>query len=347
MRQLVFVKPGTVEWQETPAPHLETPQDALVRPIASATFTVRLLRGLAPFAGPFPLGHEFVGEIVDLGAGVAGFEAGDRVVVAFQIGCGECSRCHRGLTASCRAVPAGSMYGLRPVGGDWGGALADLVHVPFAERMMMRVPPGTTPAAVASASDNIADAWRAVAPHLDESPGADVLVVGSPSSIALYTVMIARACGAGRIDYLDTDRVALTLAESLGANAIEGLPPNRAGSYPITIDASGDPDGLACAPRSVTPEGACTSVNIYFEPPRLPLLEMYTRGVRFFTDRVNSRATLPRVLELVGSGRLPTDVVTSEVVPWGDAPTALASPSMKLVIAREPCRPARASEAQV
>ncbi len=343
MRELVFVRPGSLEWRETLAPRLETSHDAVVRPVAVSLcdLDVRLLRGPTPFAGPFSLGHEFVGQVVELGEDVAGFQVGDLAVVAFQIGCGECGRCRRGLTASCQAVPAGSMYGLQPLGGDWGGALADLVRVPFAERMMLGIPAGTTPAAAVSASDNVADAWRAVVPHLAESPGADVLVVGSPSSVPLYTVMMARICGAGRIDYLDINHAALTLAESFGAHAIEGPPPRRAGAYPITVDASRDPAGLACALRSVTPEGVCTSVSIYFEAPQVPLLEMYTRGVRFLTGRVNSRATLPPVLELIRSGRLQPEAVTSEVVSWDDAALPLASPSMKPVIVREPLGPAR------
>jgi alcohol dehydrogenase len=227
------------------------------------------------------------------------------------------------------------MYGFQPLGGDWGGALADLVRVPFARSMMVPVPAGVDPAAVASASDNIADAWRTVAPHLREVPAADVLIVGSPSSIPLYAIQIAQACGAGRVDYIDVDANALALAKSLGANVIEGPPPKRAGTYPITVDASQNPDGLACALRSLSPEGVCTSASIYFEPPRLPLLDMYTRGVRFVTGRVNARATLPHVLDLVASGRLRPQAVTSEVVSWDDAPRALASPSMKPVIVRD------------
>lgn len=338
MQQLTFIRPGSVEWQEVPAPRLERPDDALVRPVAVAAcdLDVALLRGRTPFEGPFALGHEFVAEIVELGENVTGFERGQLVVVAFQIGCGDCDHCRRGLTASCRTVPPGSMYGFRPLGGDWGGALADIVRVPFARSMMIPVPAGVAPAAIASASDNIADAWRAVAPHLRESPGAEVLVMGSLSSIPLYVVAIARACGAGRVDYLDTDPGMLALAKSLGANVIEGPPPKRVGSYPITVDASQDPAGLACALRSVTPEGICTSVSIYFRAPQLPLLEMYTRGVRFFTGRVNSRATIPAVLELVQSGRLRPDSVTSQIVPWEDAAAVLISPSIKPVMLRAP-----------
>lgn len=337
MRQLTFVKPGVVEWHDVPEPTLQAPGDALVRPVAVALcdLDVALLRGRARFAGPFPIGHEFIAEIVDVGDAVTGFHRGQLVVVPFQISCGSCDRCRAGLTGSCRTVRPVSMFGFRPLGGDWGGAFSDLVRVPFAQHMLVPVPHGTAPETIASASDNLADAWRAVAPHLAEAPGAEVLIVGSESSIPLYAVAIARACGASRVDLLATDHRTLELAKWLGAHPIEGPPGKRVGHYPITVDASQDPAGLVCALRSLTPEGVCTSVSIYFEDVALPLLHMYTRGVRFFTGRVNSRATLPYVLDLVQAGRLRPDVVTSEVVGWDNMAGALASPSVKPVFVRD------------
>jgi len=226
------------------------------------------------------------------------------------------------------------MYGLAPLGGDWGGALADLVRVPFATHMMMAAPAGIAPATLASASDNVADAWRAVAPPLREFPGADVLIVGSASSIPLYAVAVARACGAGRVDFVATDEPVCAIASRLGAHATPGPIPKRIGSYAITVDASHDPAGLVCALRSLEPEGVCTSVSIYFTDVPLPLLGMYTRGVRFVTGRVNSRAVLPSVLDLVATGRLHPEAVTSSVVAWDDAPAALASPSIKPIFVR-------------
>lgn len=212
MRQLVYIKPGVAEWQDAADPRLASPDDAIVRPIAVAAcdLDTALMRGLAPFPGPFPLGHEFVAEIVAVGEAVRGFAPGQRVIVPFQIACGQCDRCRRGLTGSCSAVPVGSMYGLRPrraapLGGDFGGALADLVRVPFAPHMLAPMPAGAEPAALASVSDNVSDAWRTVAPPLRESPGAAVLIVGSATSIPLYAILVARACGAGRVDFVAND----------------------------------------------------------------------------------------------------------------------------------------------
>src|SRR5712691_10412758 len=141
MRQLFYLEPGKVEWREVDAPALEGEGEALVRPLAVALCDLDrgLLKGHTPFEGPFPLGHEFVGEVADAGE-AAGVQPGDRVVASFQISCGECERCRAGVTGSCTAVSPGSMYGLGAVGGDWGGALADQVRVPFARTMLFPTP---------------------------------------------------------------------------------------------------------------------------------------------------------------------------------------------------------------
>src|SRR5438128_715326 len=79
-------------------------------------------------------------------------------------------------------------------------------------------PDGVSPAAIASASDNVSDAYRTVADPLAAEPGAEVLIVaGMAASISLYAVDIARALGAGAVHFLDHDPARLALAESLGA----------------------------------------------------------------------------------------------------------------------------------
>ena len=70
--------------------------------------------------------------------------------------------------------------------------------------------------------------------------------------------------------------------------------------YPVTVNTSADPASLAAALRATWPDGVCTDTGIYFEPVEMPLLPMYTRGVRFVTGRVNARAAIPAVLELLG-----------------------------------------------
>jgi alcohol dehydrogenase len=338
MRQLTLVEPGKVEWTDAPEPSLEAGREALVRPLAVALcdLDANIVRGEFPVPTPVALGHEFVAEVVETGDGVTSARPGERVVVPFQISCGECERCRRGQTGDCTSVPRLSMYGFGPFGGDWGGALSDLVRVPYADAMLVPLPQGIDPAAVASMSDNIPDAWRTVMPHLERRPGAEVLVVaGGARSIALYATAIAFAKGASRLVYVDADPDRRAVAASLGAETVEGDPPHRLGPFPITVNATTTREGLACAIRSTEPGGVCTSVAFTPEPETpVPLFEMYTSGIEFHIGRVMARAVIPEVLELTAGGGLQPERVTSKVVAWDDAADAVGEAETKLVVTR-------------
>lgn len=344
MRQLEVTGARSAEWREAPEARLQGDGEALVRPLAVALCDLDsgFLGGLVPIGEPFPLGHECVAEVVDHGDAVSSVRRGDRVVVPFQISCGECAACRDGFTGSCQTAGAGAAYGMRPLGGDWGGALADLIRVPFADAMLVRVPDGVDPVAIPSVADNVPDGFRAVAGPLRENPGADVLVAGGLSrSVSLYAVLAARALGAGRVVYADHDEGRLAVAAAAGAET-EAIPagddgspqwPRKMGRFPVTVDGTGDRAGLHATIASTAANGHCTSVAIYFEPETpLPLLAMYTRGCTFHTSRVHARALLPTVLEHVVDGSLDPSPVTSAVVRFDDAPEALVEPPTKLVL---------------
>jgi threonine dehydrogenase-like Zn-dependent dehydrogenase len=339
VQQLLYTAPGELQWRDVPAPELTSDGGALVRPVAVATcdLDALIVTGGSPFAPPFPVGHECVAEVVELGDDVTGLEKGRLVSVPFQISCGECPQCLRGRSSNCSAVPFMSTYGFGPAVAEWGGFLSDLVAVPYANAMLVPVPEGLAPASVASASDNIADAWRAVGPPLEREPGGSVLVVGGAGagSIGLYAAGLARALGSEWVMYVDAHEGRRAVAESMGAQTMAEMP-KRLGPFPITVDACADPEGLALALRSTAPDGVCTSCAIYFaEQPVMPLLEMYTKGITFITGRANAREAMPHVLDLAASGALAPEKVTSSVVPWDQAPDALAAGGWtKLVIER-------------
>jgi alcohol dehydrogenase len=232
-----------------------------------------------------------------------------------------------------------STYGFGPAVEQWGGFLSDLVLVPFADHMLVPLPDGIAPEAVASASDNISDAWRTVAPPLQAEPGASVLVVGGagPGSIGLYAAGIAVALGAERVVYADHDEGRLEIARALGAETQAAPFPRRSGPFPITVDHSARAEGIRFALLSTAPDGICTSTAIYFgDPPPLPLLEMYTFGITFKTGRCNARPAIPEVLGLVERGALAPELVTTRVVQWHEAASALAERDWtKLVIKRD------------
>jgi threonine dehydrogenase-like Zn-dependent dehydrogenase len=334
VRQLRFIEKGRLEWREAADPKLEGDRDALVRPVALATcdIDVAFVRGRFP-AESFPFGHECVGEVTDVADGVEAVEPGDLVSVPFQISCGECDACRAGRTGNCESVPRLSTYGL-PIGDDFGGFASDSVRVPYADAMLVPIPEGISPSAVASLSDNIPDAWRCVAPPLEERPGSPVLIALGAGSIALYSVAIAVALGAERVDVVggrDRDR---ELAAKLGANVLDEEFPDRAGFYPITVDASADPDGIACVLRSTDRDGYSTSIGIYFEPTPLPLLDMFTQGVTFVTGRPHVRPIMPDVLELIREGSFDPEPITARKVAWNDAAEALSDLRAKTVVER-------------
>jgi alcohol dehydrogenase len=338
MRSLVRTDPGKLDWVEAPEPRLGGPGEAIVRPIAVTLCDADrpIVEGRFPVPGAVAMGHEFVAEVTAIGDAVRTVRVGDRVVVPFQISCGACDRCRTGLTGHCRAVPMRSQYGFGAVGGDRGGAFSDAVRVPFADAMLVAVPSGVAPEAVACASDNLGDGWRAVAPELARRPGADVLVLGGIGSVPLYAAGFARACGAGRVDYLDTDATRLAVAERLGARALEGPLPERVGAYDLVVDGTvPETPGLACALRSLRPSGLCVGVTIYFADPCIPYFELYSKGARFETGRVMARATLGPVLDLVQGGRIDPTLVTQAVLPWDAAPDALRGDVLKPVFVRE------------
>jgi len=338
VQSLTVTEERTVEWREVPEPRIEAPGQAIVRPLAVALCDLDqpMIRGDSPFPAPIAIGHEGIAEVVEVGEGVAGASAGDRVVVPFQISCGECDRCAAGLTGDCRAVKPGSMFGFGAFGGNWGGLLSDLALVPYADAMLVALPVGADPTVVASASDNLPDAWRTVAGPLAEIPGGDVLIIGGGApSIGLYAADFAHALGASSVAYVDDDPDRLAVAERLGAEPLE---PSETGRYKrraITVNATAGHQGLHAALRSTERGGICTSVGIYFEEMTpMPLLEMYTAGIRFVTGRVAARPVIPTVLEMARDGAIHPELVTSNVAAWEDAPAAVQETQRKLVIQR-------------
>jgi threonine dehydrogenase-like Zn-dependent dehydrogenase len=327
MRSLICTGRSALEWQEAADPSLQSDGDALVRPLAVATCDLdgALIGGETPFPMPIAVGHEGVGEVVEAGDAVRSVTPGSLVSIPFQVSCGECDACRRGRTGNCRSVKGTAMYGFGAVGGDWGGFLSDVVRVPWADHMLVPLPEGVDPAAVASASDNIPDAWRAVGPPLEREPGAAVLVVGGAGagSIGLYAGAIAGALGAESVTYVDADEPRRATATAFGAEALEPGA-ERLGPFPITVDASGHRDGLHLALSSTAPDGVCTSTAMYFgDPVPMPLFEMYIKIVTFQTGRVHARPAMPRVLDLAAGGDFRPEEVTSRIVSWDDAPAAL------------------------
>ena len=341
MRSLMFESPGELHWREVPDARVEHDRDVVVRPLAVARCDLDLpiALGLYPMPSPFPMGHELVGEVVDRGDDAGDWQPGDRVVVPFQISCGTCGSCRAGHTNACQSVPPGAAIGLGPAGGEtFGGALSDLVRVPYADFTLLALPDGISPVAASGVPDNVADGFRCVAGPLADRPGEAVLVVGGlAASVGLYAVMAAVALGSERVVYVDDSPARLERAAQLGAEVrpVTGDDWGQAlGSdrFAITVDAHVLDAGRNLALTGAAPCGTCTSVSGGAgRTAELPLRTMYSKGLTYEVGRVHARATAPAVLDLVTSGRLDPAAVIDAVIPFDDAPEAMRDPRMKIV----------------
>lgn len=343
MRAVMFRGPMQLAWEEVPTPALTDERDALVRPLAVARCDLdpAIALGLYPMRGPFVLGHEMVGEVIKVGDAAGSWQPGDRVIVPFQLSCGSCPTCRLGCTNACEQVAPGTAFGLGPHGGlDLGGALAEVVRVPWADAMLIPLPAGLDPVVAAGIPDNVSDGYRCVAAPLAERPGAAVLVVGGlASSVGLYAVMAALALGSERVVYVDDDPDRLKLAASIGAEAHDArgrwsdLDPGR---FPITVDANVLDHGRDLALRAVAPCGTCTSVSGgALARSELPLQQMYLKGVRYEIGRVHAHATAGPVLDLVASGALDPGRVITATVPFSVAVEAMTEPATKIVFVND------------
>lgn len=341
MRQLMFEEAGRYAWQEVAEPTVTAPGQALVRPVAVACcdLDVAVVHGRLPMPPGHAVGHEGLAEVVAVGDEVCTVRAGDRVVVPFQISCGECRHCRRGTTGSCGSLPLMAMYGMAPLAGlDGGGFMSDLVLVPYADAMLIKVPQALDVTAIASLSDNIPDGWRAVGPYRAELADLDpadrrVLVVGR-LSIGLYAAAFAAALGF-HVDYVDTDANRLAAAQKLNAVVHDLEKPAKSWDpYPVTVHTSGEPSALLATLRATWPDGVCTDTGVYVQRAvDLPLLSMYTRGVRFVTGRVNARAVIPDILGLLAQN-CDLSPVVGRVAEWEDAPAVWPTMTGKTVFTR-------------
>jgi alcohol dehydrogenase len=377
MRELNFVRAGRLEWRERPDPVLVEPTDALVRPFVAGRCdgdvlpihrpvsramqaglrlglidpVVAAIVGPVPFQGPFGIGHECIAQVTAVGEAVADVEVGDVVVVPWAISCGTCRECRSGLTAKCPMMSASSpggtlaAFGFGPASGTWGGMVADSLRIPFADHMLVRVPDGVDPLRVAAASDNLADAWRAVVPPLRERPEGSVMIIGGGGqSIGLYAVGLAVLHGASVVDYVDDRDSRLGIAMAFGAN-VRKVGKNRGKSvldgidrrYDVVVEASSKAQGLRDAVRALRPGGICTGTGYYLAPgTRVPVMDMYATSATLKVGVSHVRPVLPELLDFVAATGFPAEQVTSLLADWDDAPEAYAAHTTKLVLHRPP-----------
>jgi threonine dehydrogenase-like Zn-dependent dehydrogenase len=234
MRAVCWQGVGKVGVENVPDPTIINPRDAIVKVTSTAICgsDLHLFNGYIPtvYRGDI-LGHEFMGEIVEVGSGVTNLSVGDRVVVPFPIACGNCFFCGTEQYSLCEnsnpnAHVAEKMWGHSPAGifgyshmlGGYAGGQAEYVRVPFADIGPIKVPSSLTDEQVLFLSDVLPTGYMA-AENCDIQDGDTVAVWGC-GPVGLFSIASAKLLGAGRVIAIDRFPERLRKAREAGAETL-------------------------------------------------------------------------------------------------------------------------------
>jgi threonine dehydrogenase-like Zn-dependent dehydrogenase len=272
MRALAYHGVRDLRVETVPDPVLLAPTDAIVAvrlaAICGSDLHVWHGRETGLDTGTV-MGHEFLGEVVEVGREVSRLEPGDRVVSPFTTSCGACFYCIHGLPARCTG---GQLFGWVERGAGLHGGQAELVRVPLADTTLFPLPRELAPEAGLLLGDVLSTGWHAAVMG-GVSPGAVTAVVGC-GPVGLMAVVAARELGAERIFALDTVPERLELATRFGAT-----PVNLKEADPVAavrdatggrgadavMEAVGSPEATTLAFALARPGGTLAAVGVHHE----------------------------------------------------------------------------------
>ncbi|WP_218910645.1 zinc-dependent alcohol dehydrogenase [Nocardioides thalensis] len=214
---MVYRGPYRIRVEEKERPRIEHPNDAIVRVTLAAICgsDLHLYHGMMPDTRVgTTFGHEFIGVVDEVGPSVQNLSPGDRVMVPFNVFCGTCYFCERGLYSNCHnvnpnATAVGGIYGYSHTSGGYDGGQAELVRVPFADVGPTKIPDWMGSEDALMCTDALPTGYFGA--QLGEISEGDVVVVLGAGPVGLYAAKSAWLMGAGRVivvDHLD-DRLEL------------------------------------------------------------------------------------------------------------------------------------------
>ncbi|MGW2826477.1 zinc-dependent alcohol dehydrogenase [Streptomyces sp. NPDC001443] len=228
MRAVTWQGRRDVRVEDVPDPTIQEPTDAVIRITSSGLCgsDLHLYEVLTPFMTPGDiLGHEPMGIVEEVGAGVPDLMAGDRVVVPFQIACGNCWMCLEGLPTQCETTQCtgegmgAALFGYTRLYGAVPGAQAEYLRVPQAQFGPIKVPEGPPDDRFVYLSDVLPTAWQAVA-YAGLKPGADIAVLGL-GPVGEMACRVAQVRGAGRVFGVDLVTRRLMRARERGVETFD------------------------------------------------------------------------------------------------------------------------------
>ena len=232
MKALCWEGKMDVRCETVPDPRIEHERDAIVKVTSCAICgsDLHLYNGFVPgMKSGDVLGHEFMGEVVEVGRGNRRLKIGDRVVVPFTICCGECDQCRRNNFAACETTnrnkeladkafghSAAGLFGYTHLTGGYAGGQAEYVRVPYADVAPVKIPDGLTDEQVLFLGDIFPTGWQAVV-QCDIQP-TDTVAIWGAGPVGQFCVRSAVLLGAQRVIVIDRIPERLTMALSGGAD---------------------------------------------------------------------------------------------------------------------------------
>ncbi len=303
-----------ISLQRLPAPEIAEDGDAVVEVQLAGLCGSDLHPFFGREVGLDPgtaMGHEFVGRVVEVGAGVSQFQIGDWVVSPFTTSCGECFFCRSGLTSRCAR---GQLFGWRSGGVGLHGGQAEKVRVPLADATLVRIPAGMSSETALLLGDNLATGYYGADLVIDPNRVAsDVLVVIGCGTVGLLAIQASRARGGERIIAIDPNESRSELARQRGAEAftdphraaaaIEALTEGRGADG--VMEFVGLPEAQTLAYRLVRPGGRMSVIGCHCAPHfSFSPAQAYDKNLTIRTGRCPARHYMDVLLEVFTASEL-------------------------------------------
>lgn len=280
MQAAVFVEKGKIELREVPKP-VPGPGQALMK-VTLTTICgtdVHILKGEYPVKPGLIVGHEPVGRIEALGAGVTDFEIGDRVIVGAITPCGQCRACLSGDGAQCsHGGDSFAALGGWRFGNTINGCQAEYVIVPNAQANLAKIPAGLTDEDVVLCPDIMSTGFSAI--ERGHVGIGDAVVVFAQGPIGLSATAGARLAGATLIIAVDSVPRRLAQAKRMGADVVLNYKEQdivsevkrlTGGGADVAVEALGTQKTFEACLRSVRPGGVVSSLGVYSGHLSVPL----------------------------------------------------------------------------
>jgi alcohol dehydrogenase len=308
MKALTYHGPSRRYWADVADPVLEDTEDAIIRvdAVTICGTDLHILRGDVPTCEPGRvLGHEAVGTVQEVGAGVRRVQQGDRVLISCITACARCRFCREGR------------YGLCLGGGGWilghriDGTQAERVRVPYADTSTHALPEQVSDEAALMLADILPTSFEVGIKAGRVAPGDTVVVVGA-GPIGLASIVTAQLLSPGRIVVVDPAAARREAAKSLGADIVldstddveSVVRENTDGlGADVAIEAVGIPETFELCTRLVRPGGRVANVGVHGAPATLHLEQLWDKGVSITTGLVDTSST-PTLLTMLANHRI-------------------------------------------